>query len=78
MMEPDYYAKSYYLGGWQWYRNNESTWAIFGGSYLSRVEGAWWLMGKGEDIRVTSGGIKEAIAIAVTKYADILRKPASP
>lgn len=78
MLEPDYHAKSYYRGDWQWYRNDESTWVIFGGSYLSRVDGVWWLMGKGEEIQVTSGGIKEAIAIAVTEYADVLRKPASP
>jgi len=77
MVEPNYDAKSYYRGGWQWYRNDESTWVIFGGSYLSRVDGAWWLMGKGEEIRVTSGGIKEAIAIAVTEHAAVLSKPAS-
>lgn len=64
MIKPDYRAKSYLIGGWQWYRNSPTLWAAEFGWYVFKTDGGWWLMGNGVEHYLTSGGVKHALWLA--------------
>lgn len=76
MIVPDRTAKSYIVNSHQWWRNGERVWVAANGLYVFHMDGSWWLMGDGEERFLTSFGIKCALRIASTEFADILRSTA--
>ena len=66
MITPDYKAKSYNIGGWQWWRNSETMWATESGWYAFLTDGGWWLMGNGVERHLVdrNKGVKRALLAA--------------
>jgi hypothetical protein len=66
MTNPDYGAKSFIIGGWQWWRNSETMWVTEFGWYVFLTDGGWWLCGNGFErwLCLRQQGIKRALLAA--------------
>jgi hypothetical protein len=62
-IKPDCKAKSYVIGGWQWWRNSPTMWVADFGWYVFLTDGGWWLMGNGVERHLVDKdrGVKRAL-----------------